>query len=92
MIILTQTVGRTSQEVIMIDATTLAHLIDTRGLTAVEPHVTSVVSIARRRGLVTASVDVLADRSQPEIARLRALARVQRDLAATDPICRSTAA
>lgn len=64
----------------MIDTSTLLRIIDIQGLEAAEPQVARMVSTARRRGINTAAVDVLADRGQPEVARLRALARVQRDL------------
>ena len=65
----------------MIDPSTLSRIIDVQGLAAVEPHVSRIVAIARRHGINPVATDVLGDTTQPEVARLRALARVQRDLA-----------
>jgi len=75
----------------MIDTSTLARIIDIHGLGEAEHHVARIVAVARRCGINTASVDVLADLDQPEVPRLRALARVQRDLAHS-PVARTAAA
>ncbi len=74
----------------MLETTTLARIIDIQGMAAAEPHIARLVIAARRHGINPVAVDVLADTTQPEIARLRALARVQRDL--TPPLTPTHAA
>lgn len=60
----------------MFDMQNLAGIIDTYGIAAVEPEISQVVSEAHGRGVGGVAVDVLGDRGQPEVARLRAFSRV----------------
>ena len=60
----------------MFDIEELAGTISIYGIRAVEPEVARMVAEARGRGLDTASVDILGDPSQPEVARLRAFGLV----------------
>lgn len=60
----------------MFDTQNLAGIIDTYGIAAVEPEISQLVTEAHDRGVGGVAVDVLADRAQPEVARLRAFSRV----------------
>ncbi len=50
--------------------------IDAQGLSATTREVQALVTLARELGVTPVAVDVLADASQPEPARLRAFAHV----------------
>lgn len=61
----------------MIDFHTLALRIDTRGLVAAENELREITVAARNAGVSPVLVAVLADRTQPEVARIRALAKIR---------------
>lgn len=75
----------------MLDTATLAQIIDVQGIEAAEPHISHIVTKARGRNVNPVVVDVLADTSAPEVARLRALARVQRYLSEPAAVRRAAA-
>lgn len=58
----------------------IADDIDRDGIAVVEADVASVVDRARAAGVTGVVVDVLADRSEPAIARARAFGMVATDL------------
>ncbi len=60
----------------MNDFEKMARTIDTAGLEASEGMITNLVIQARQQGAPAQIVDVLADTAQPEVARLRAFARL----------------
>ena len=76
----------------MVDIHDLAAQIETGGLAAVRPEIASAVAAARAAGLSHVLVDVLADPTQPEVARSRALALVGRALADVGRPARTAAA
>jgi hypothetical protein len=59
----------------------LALIAARHGLAAVELPLTRAVGQLHHDGFASVALDVLADFSQPEVARLRALSIVQRQLA-----------
>lgn len=61
----------------------LAGAIADRGIEAVEPAITRVVTAARTAGLHSAALDALADRTRTDVLRLRAFAAVHAALAAS---------
>ncbi|HSJ28674.1 MAG TPA: hypothetical protein VLB67_10710 [Acidimicrobiia bacterium] len=60
----------------MYDLDRLAHDIATHGIDRYEEDVQRLASYAYRRGIASVIVGVLADPSQPTVARERAFARV----------------
>ncbi len=69
----------------MIDFHTLAQNVDTRGLAAVEGDVREITVAARTAGVSPVLVAVLADPREPEVARIRALAKIRMALEARRP-------
>jgi hypothetical protein len=63
----------------------LAWDLDSRGFEGHEVAVRQVVRAARAAGLSRTLVDILADPTEPEFARLRAFGRVAAALAASPP-------
>jgi hypothetical protein len=61
----------------VIDFHTLAQQVDTRGLAAVEATIRQITVAARNAGVSPVLISVLADRDQPEVARIRALAKIR---------------
>ena len=68
----------------MFDTQNLAGIIDTYGIAAVEPEISQLLAEAHDRGLSGVATEVLADRAQPEVARLRAFSRLAGRLAEAD--------
>ena len=69
----------------------LAWDLDARGFAGQESAVRGVVRAARARGLSGVALDVLADPTEPAVARLRAFGNVAAALARVDLGSRSTA-
>jgi hypothetical protein len=65
-----------STEPLAVDLSTLAADLATGGLAGHEADVHALVRTARARGASPVLVDILADRDQPEVARLRAFGRI----------------
>jgi hypothetical protein len=61
----------------MIDFHALAQQVDLRGFEAAEPVLRDLAVAARNAGVSPVLVAVLADASEPEVARIRALAKVR---------------
>lgn len=61
----------------MIDFHALAQQVDLRGLQAAEPVLRDLTVAARNAGVSPVLVAVLADSSEPEVARIRALAKIR---------------
>jgi len=59
-----------------LDLDQLAHRIARYGVDACEPRVMHLARRARTAGVADVAVGILADRSQPEVVRERAFARV----------------
>jgi hypothetical protein len=60
--------------------------VATHGISRFEPEVSRLIRLSGRHGLASVSVDVLADRSEPSVARERALGRVMSFLAGAAPL------
>jgi len=69
----------------MIDFHQLAFEVDVLGLDRCKNQVMDLAAAARTAGVSPVLVDVLVDGGQPEVARLRALARVQSSLSRCTP-------
>jgi hypothetical protein len=54
-------------------------------ISSVEPHLCELAVAGHSLGVVPASCDVLADATQPDVARARAFARVVSAITATEP-------
>lgn len=61
----------------MIDFHALAQQVDMRGLETAEPVLRDLAVAARNAGVSPVLVAVLADASEPEVARIRALAKIR---------------
>jgi hypothetical protein len=59
--------------------------LERHGIVGAEPQIAAVVRAARRAGLRPIAVGVLADDGAPEVARIRAFARVAAALDAAPP-------
>jgi hypothetical protein len=55
------------------------------GMSAVEPHLGELARAGQSLGVMPACCDVLADASQPEVARARAFAKVVSAISAAQP-------
>jgi len=66
-------------------ASELAHLVAERGIAAAEGPVADVCASARRRGLESTCVGIVADRAEPGVARERALGHILMTLASWSP-------
>ncbi|MET0460494.1 MAG: hypothetical protein ABW195_14680, partial [Ilumatobacteraceae bacterium] len=66
-------------------ASDLAHDVAEHGLAGVERAVTDVCASACRRGLEATCVEIVADRTQPPVARERALGHILMTLASWSP-------
>ncbi|MDH5293804.1 MAG: hypothetical protein OEW91_08995, partial [Acidimicrobiia bacterium] len=60
----------------------IAQQIDIIGLSAVENQISELVKTARSRGVNPLLTQVLSDPTEPEIARLRAFARIRAEFEA----------
>jgi len=71
-------------------ASELAHDVAEHGIDSVEGAVADVCASARRRGLESTCVGILADRREPAVARERALGHVLVALASWSPTTTAT--
>jgi hypothetical protein len=69
----------------VIDFHTLAQNVDARGLAAAEGVVREITTTARNAGVSPVLVAVLADAREPEVARIRALAKIRMALESRRP-------
>lgn len=76
----------TARAAVEVDLGDLAAAVDVDGLSAHEHEVRSMARRAQTSGVAVVAADVLADRSQPTVARLRAFGLVAGALAAAAPV------
>ena len=74
------------------DLTDLAWALESDGIRGHEVSIRQVVRSARAAGVSSVAVDILADPSEPEVARLRAFGQVASALAASGDRVRDLAA
>ena len=71
-------------------ASELAHHVAEHGIGSIEGPVADVCASARRRGLESTCVGILADRQEPAVARERALGHVLMTLSSWSPTATAT--
>ncbi len=64
----------------MFDFHQLARDVDAFGIDRCQVAVGNLAAVARNHGVSPVLIDVMTDRTQPDVARIRALARVQLSL------------